>query len=66
MLTARAGTVAPAASPLLLLCFHYDSTTGKYSLEVIKLLRVGAALTLLLIAGLLVVIQRQRRVRAGA
>ncbi len=65
VLTARAGTVAPAASPLLLLCFHYDSTTGKYSLEVIKLLRVGAALTLLLIAGLLAVIQRQRRLRTG-
>ncbi len=66
LLEAQAGTVAPVASPLLLLCFHYDSTTGKYSLEVIKLLRVGAALTLLLIAGLLVVIQRKRRVRAGA
>lgn len=66
LLKARAGTVAPAASPLLLLCFHYDSTTGKYSLEVVKLLRVGAALTLLLIAGLLVVIHRKRRVIMGA
>lgn len=42
-----------AASPILLLCFHYDETTGRYTLAVEKLLRIGAALTVLMLGSML-------------
>ena len=46
---ASAGIVGPAASAVLLLCFHYDPATGRYSLAVTKLLRIGSALAALAI-----------------
>lgn len=36
---------------LLLLCYHYDPLTGKYSFAIIKMLRVVAALTVVFLAG---------------
>ncbi|MBB2157572.1 SCO family protein [Gluconacetobacter diazotrophicus] len=41
------------ASPVLLLCFHYDAATGRYTLAVRKLLRLGALMTVLTLATLL-------------
>jgi protein SCO1 len=38
--------------PVLLLCFHYDATTGRYTLSILKLLKLAAALTLITVAGL--------------
>ncbi len=51
---ASAGTVGPAASAVLLLCFHYDPATGRYSLAVTKLLRIGSGLVALAIGVTLV------------
>lgn len=36
---------------VMLYCFHYDPTTGKYGLVIMNALRVGGALTLLLLGG---------------
>jgi protein SCO1/2 len=59
---ARAHTVAAAAAaPLLLLCFHFDPSTGRYSLEVLKLLRLGAVLTVLVLGGLMYLLFRRER-----
>ncbi|MBY4641355.1 SCO family protein [Gluconacetobacter entanii] len=41
------------AVPILLLCFHYDETTGRYTLAVEKLLKLGAGLTVLTLGTLL-------------
>ena len=49
---AGAGGLEQAIQPVLLLCFHYDAVTGRYSLEVLKVLRLGAILTIALITGL--------------
>ncbi len=49
---ARDGGLEQAIQPVLLLCFHYDAVTGRYSLEVLKVLRLGAILTIALITGL--------------
>jgi protein SCO1/2 len=59
----QAGTeqVAAEPSPILLLCFHYDAATGKYTLEIYKLLRIMAVMTLVGIAGLLALLHRRRR-----
>lgn len=60
---ASAGELAAVGSPLLLLCFHFDETTGRYSLEVMKLVRLAAIVTVLTIAGVLVLLLRRERTR---
>jgi protein SCO1/2 len=44
---AERGTVAAAALPILLLCYDYDESTGRYSLAIMKLLRLAGAITVL-------------------
>jgi protein SCO1/2 len=58
---AHARVVAAAATPLLLLCFHFDPTTGRYTFEVLKLLRLGALLTVLVLGGVLYLLFRRER-----
>lgn len=50
---ARGGSVGKATLPILLLCFHYDASTGRYSLSIIKLLELGCVLTILTVGGLI-------------
>ena len=61
LLQARDEVVAPPAPPILLFCFHYDSTTGRYNLAVEKVLRLGGGLIVLVIGSLFVVLQRRKR-----
>ncbi len=63
VLRAGEGGIAQAALPILLLCFHFDATTGRYTLAVMKLLRLLAALTLVTIGGLFWALQRKKIVR---
>lgn len=58
---ARAGVLAQVGAPLLLLCFHFDPTTGRYSLEIIKVLRLAGYLTVLTLLGVLVLMFRRER-----
>lgn len=58
---AQLGSVAAAALPVLLLCYHYDPTTGRYTLAIMKLMRLAAGLTVLLIAGMLYLAFRRDR-----
>jgi protein SCO1/2 len=55
--------IGPLARELLLLCFHYDPSTGKYSLAVTRIVRLAGVLTVLgLLAGI-VVMNRSARPR---
>lgn len=58
---ARAGRLAAVGAPLLLLCFHFDETTGRYSIEILKVIRLAAVLTLVTVAGLLWALFRRER-----
>ena len=58
---AGAGRIAVAGAPLLLICFHFDPTTGRYSLEIMKLIRLAALLTILTAGGALLVLHRRGR-----
>jgi len=58
------GSVAAAALPVLLLCYHYDSATGRYTLAIMKLLRLAAGLTVFTIAVTLFLAFRRDRGRA--
>jgi protein SCO1/2 len=65
LIRARSGGIARAALPILLLCFHYDAATGRYTLVIMKLLRLMGVLTILTLIGLFVVLNRYRRGSPG-
>jgi len=62
VLRASAGGIARAALPILLICFHYDPTTGRYTLAILRILKIMAALfALTLGATLLLTLRGGRR-----
>jgi protein SCO1 len=46
---------------LLLYCFHYDPSSGKYSLAVMNIVRAGGVVTVLAIVGVIVLLRRRER-----
>src|SRR6185503_18531383 len=60
---AGAGAEGPAASPLLLLCYHFDPRTGRYTLAILDLLRAAIAV---FFAGIALWAWRQHRRRRAA
>lgn len=61
VIRAKWGSIAAAALPVLLLCYHYDPTTGRYTLAIMKLLRLAAAITVVVVAGTLFLAFRRDR-----
>jgi protein SCO1/2 len=59
---AGAGRVAVAGSPLLLICFHFDPATGRYSLETLKVLRLAGLLTVFTLATVLYLLCRREQI----
>lgn len=53
--------VTARALPILLLCFHYDPTTGRYTLAVTRILQLGGAITILVIGGTIMLALRRER-----
>ena len=58
LIRAGSGGIARTALPILLLCFHYDVTTGHYTLVIMKLLRLLGVLTILTLIGMIIVMNR--------
>jgi protein SCO1/2 len=56
--TASTGGIAKAALPVLLLCFHFDPATGRYSFAVMKALRLAGLVTVLVLGGTLFLLFR--------
>jgi protein SCO1/2 len=51
-----------AVDQVLLLCFHYDPTTGRYGLAIMRLMRVAGLLTVVCLGGFIaLMIRRERR-----
>jgi protein SCO1/2 len=59
--TAREDRVGGWAQQLLLICFHYDPNTGRYTPEIMKVLRLAGVLTMLAIGLVVFLAQRRRR-----
>jgi protein SCO1/2 len=57
------GKVGALMDRVLLMCFNYDPREGKYSAAVLRAVRVGGAVTLLLLAGFWLVSWRRRASR---
>jgi protein SCO1/2 len=60
LLRAADNGIARAALPILLVCFHFDSTTGRYTLAIVKLLRLLGVITILSIVSFLMVLNRTK------
>lgn len=62
LVEASDGKIGSAADQVLLLCYHYDPTTGKYGLAIMNALRLGGLATVIgLSTAIIVMIRRDRR-----
>jgi protein SCO1/2 len=61
------GKVGSPVDSLLLYCYHYDPTTGRYGVVIMRVIRVAAAGTVLALGGFIAVMVRsdKRRTRRG-
>jgi protein SCO1/2 len=62
LVEASQGKIGNAVDQVLLYCYHYDPATGKYGAIVSNMLKLGAGLTILLLAGLILILLRLERV----
>ena len=53
------GRIGSKVEELLLYCFHYDPSTGRYGWAVMALVRLGGALTVALVLGFVVMMRRR-------
>ena len=53
------GRIGSKVEELLLYCFHYDPTIGRYGWAVMTLVRLGGALTVALVLGFVVLMRRR-------
>jgi protein SCO1/2 len=65
VLEAAQGRISTPVDAVLLFCFHYDATAGKYSADVLRLVRLcgGLSVTVLVVSYVLVWRRSRRRAR---
>ena len=54
------GKVGSAVDKLILYCYHYDPTTGKYGPAIMNAMRVGGVVTVLGVVALILILRRTR------
>lgn len=59
LVEASAGKIGSPVERMLLFCYHYDPTTGKYGLVIMNVIRVAGLATLLLLGGFMLVMFRR-------
>jgi len=64
LVEASQGKIGNAVDAVLLYCYHYDPTTGKYGAIVTNILKLGAGFTVLLLGGLIFILWRMDKVAA--
>ncbi|MBV8553084.1 MAG: SCO family protein [Acidobacteriaceae bacterium] len=50
--------IGSAVDYMLLFCFHYDATQGRYTLAIVNILKIAAGITVFMLAGLLYLLMR--------
>jgi protein SCO1 len=58
LVEASEGRIGTTVDRLLLYCFHYDSSEGRYAPVAVNIMRLGGGLTAILLGGLLTVLWR--------
>jgi len=61
LVEASAGKIGNAVDQVLLYCYHYDPAVGKYGAVVSNMLKLGGALTILVIGSLIFILIRLER-----
>jgi len=61
LVEAAAGTIGSPVDRLLLFCYHYDPTTGQYTMAVMRTLRLAGLATILVFGGFLILMFRRER-----
>jgi protein SCO1/2 len=61
LVEAGGGKIGNLVDQVLLYCFHYDPTTGKYGAAVINLMRLAGAATVLALAAFVLTMRRRER-----
>jgi protein SCO1/2 len=61
LVEASANKIGTATDQLLLLCYHYDPATGKYSRSAMNVMRAGGIATIFGLAGFIFVMLRRER-----
>ncbi len=64
LVEASKGKIGNAVDQVLLYCYHYNPETGKYGAVISNILKLGAGLTILLLAGLIFVLWRMDKAAA--
>lgn len=66
LVEASANKIGSPADEILLFCYHYDPTTGKYGLAVVNSLKIGGGITVFALVLLVVsLIRKDRRDKPG-
>ncbi len=66
IMDASQGKVGSPVEKVILFCYQYDPTTGKYSLAIIRVIQLASALTLLVLGGFITTqFYRDKRSRAS-
>ncbi len=65
LVEASANKIGTATDQLLLLCYHYDPATGKYSRTAMNFVRAGGIATVCSLVGFIVVMWRRERRASG-
>jgi protein SCO1/2 len=63
LVEASAGKIGSLTDALLLMCYHYDPATGKYSRIAMNYVRLGGAATVLALASFIIVMIRREKLR---
>jgi len=69
LIEASEGKIGNPVDQVLLYCYHYDPSAGKYSMVVMNVLRLGGILTIVVIGGFVAVMvgrDRRKQKTAGA
>jgi protein SCO1/2 len=63
LVEASSGKIGNATDAILLLCYHYDPATGKYSRSAMNFVRAGGVATIISLAGFIVIMIRREHAR---
>jgi protein SCO1/2 len=65
IIDASQGKVGSPVEKIILFCYQYDPTTGKYSLAILRVVQLSSAFTVLLVGGFMVLqFYREKRARS--
>lgn len=61
LVEASESKIGSAVDAILLYCYHYDPSTGKYGLVIANIVRAGAALTVLALGAMVIIFLRREK-----